>query len=47
MVSVRRTVEGGEPTSAITRDAAEDLVLSPGTPVVAPIKATDVSLATA
>ncbi|MEU1319391.1 TOBE domain-containing protein [Streptomyces tibetensis] len=47
MVSVRRTVEGGELTSAITRDAAEDLALSPGTPVVALIKATAVSLATA
>jgi molybdate transport system regulatory protein len=47
MVSVRVTVEGGEPTSAITRDAAEDLALSPGIPVVALIKATEVSLATA
>ncbi|MFJ7338599.1 molybdopterin-binding protein [Streptomyces sp. NPDC101116] len=47
MVSVRVTVEGGELTSAITRDAAEDLALSPGTPVVALIKATEVALATA
>ncbi|MFD8234116.1 molybdopterin-binding protein [Streptomyces sp. NPDC059696] len=47
MVSVRLTVEGGELTSAITRDAAEDLALSPGTPVVALIKATELSLATA
>ncbi|MEU7720965.1 TOBE domain-containing protein [Streptomyces tibetensis] len=47
MVSVRLTIEGGELTSAITRDAAEDLALSPGTPVVALIKATEVSLATA
>ncbi|MGW6548353.1 TOBE domain-containing protein [Streptomyces massasporeus] len=47
MASVRVTVEGGELTAAITRDAAEDLALSPGTPVVALIKATEVSLATA
>ncbi|MEW2611649.1 TOBE domain-containing protein [Streptomyces sp. NPDC047880] len=47
MVSVHLTVEGGELTSAITRDAAEDLALSPGTPVVALIKATEVALATA
>ncbi|MER5829718.1 TOBE domain-containing protein [Streptomyces sp. NPDC002130] len=47
MVSVRLTVEGGELTSAITRDAAEELALSPGIPVVALIKATEVSLATA
>ncbi|WP_104781864.1 MULTISPECIES: TOBE domain-containing protein [Streptomyces] len=47
MGSVRRTVEGGELSSAITRNAAEDLTLSPGTPVVALIKATAVSLATA
>jgi molybdate transport system regulatory protein len=47
MASVRVTVEGGELTAAITRDAAEDLALSPGIPVVALIKATEVSLATA
>ncbi|MFF8870069.1 TOBE domain-containing protein [Streptomyces massasporeus] len=47
MASVRVTVEGGELTAAITRDAAEELALSPGTPVVALIKATEVSLATA
>ncbi|MFF7893429.1 molybdopterin-binding protein [Streptomyces sp. NPDC007907] len=47
MASVRVTVEGGELTAVITRDAAEDLALSPGTPVVALIKATDVSLTTA
>ena len=47
MASVRVTVEGGELTAAITREAAEDLGLSPGIPVVALIKATEVSLATA
>ncbi|MFF9118509.1 molybdopterin-binding protein [Streptomyces massasporeus] len=47
MASVRVTVEGGELTAAITRDAAEDLALTPGTPVVALIKATEVSLTTA
>ncbi|MFF7377258.1 molybdopterin-binding protein [Streptomyces massasporeus] len=47
MASVRVTVEGGELTAVITRDAAEDLALSPGTPVVALIKATEVSLTTA
>jgi molybdate transport system regulatory protein len=46
MASVRVTVEGGELTAAITREAAEDLALSPGIPVVALIKATEVSLAT-
>ncbi|MER7407804.1 TOBE domain-containing protein [Streptomyces sp. NPDC000070] len=45
MASVRVTVEGGELTAAITRDAADDLALSAGTPVVALIKSTDVSLA--
>ncbi|MEU9572035.1 TOBE domain-containing protein [Streptomyces massasporeus] len=47
MASIRVTVDGGELTAAITRDAAEDLALSPGTPVVALIKATEVSLTTA
>ena len=47
MASVRVTVEGGELTAAITREAAEDLGLAPGIPVVALIKATEVSLATA
>ncbi|MFJ8594160.1 molybdopterin-binding protein [Streptomyces sp. NPDC093598] len=47
MASVRVTVEGGELTAAITRDAADDLALSPGIPVVVLIKATEVSLATA
>ncbi len=47
MASVRITVEGGELTAAITRDAADDLRLSAGTPVVALIKSTEVSLAVA
>jgi molybdate transport system regulatory protein len=45
MASVRVTVEGGELTAAITRDAADDLALTAGTPVVALIKSTEVSLA--
>ncbi|WP_328337323.1 TOBE domain-containing protein [Streptomyces violaceus] len=45
MASVRITVEGGELTAAITKDAADDLRLSAGTPVVALIKSTEVSLA--
>ncbi|MFF5571683.1 molybdopterin-binding protein [Streptomyces luteogriseus] len=47
MASVRVTVQGGELSAAITREAAEDLALSPGLPVVALIKATEVALATA
>ncbi|GAA3308693.1 TOBE domain-containing protein [Streptomyces cinereospinus] len=45
MASVRVAVEGGELTSVITRDAVEDLRLAPGSPVVALVKATEVSLA--
>ncbi|MEU0053103.1 TOBE domain-containing protein [Streptomyces sp. NPDC006184] len=47
MASVKVTVDGGELTAAITRDAAEDLGLFVGSDVVALIKATEVSLATA
>ncbi|MFJ9909116.1 molybdopterin-binding protein [Streptomyces sp. NPDC101152] len=47
MASVKVAVEGGELTSAITRDAATDLALTAGTSVVALIKSTEVSLATA
>jgi molybdate transport system regulatory protein len=47
MASVKVAVEGGELTSAITRDAAADLALTAGTSVVALIKSTEVSLATA
>ena len=46
MTAVKVTVEGGELTSAITTDAARDLALAAGTPVVALIKSTEVSLAT-
>ncbi|WP_030894275.1 TOBE domain-containing protein [Streptomyces sp. NRRL S-474] len=45
MATVRVTVEGGELTAVITRDAAEDLALAAGTPVVALLKSTEVSLA--
>ncbi|MCX5419337.1 molybdopterin-binding protein [Streptomyces sp. NBC_00078] len=47
MASVKVTVEDGELTSAITRDAAQDLGLASGTTVVALIKSTEISLATA
>ncbi|MET7478798.1 TOBE domain-containing protein [Streptomyces sp. NPDC005648] len=47
MASVKVAVQGGELTSAITRDAVQDLGLTSGTPVVALIKSTEVSLATA
>ncbi|MFC7818812.1 molybdopterin-binding protein [Streptomyces sp. NPDC057367] len=46
MASVRVAVEGAELTAAITAEAAEDLGLSVGTPVVALVKSTEVSLAT-
>ena len=46
MASVKVTVEGGELTAAITTDAATDLGLSAGAPVVALIKSTEISLAT-
>ncbi|MEU1012708.1 molybdopterin-binding protein [Streptomyces sp. NPDC088810] len=47
MASVRISVPGGELTAAITKDAATDLGLFVGSDVVALIKATEVSLATA
>ncbi|MDQ0759113.1 TOBE domain-containing protein [Streptomyces canus] len=47
MATVKIAVEGGVLTSAITADAATDLALVPGAPVVALIKSTEVSLATA
>ncbi|MCI3278721.1 TOBE domain-containing protein [Streptomyces cylindrosporus] len=47
MASVKVAVEGGELTSAITNEAARDLALAEGTQVVALIKSTEVSLATA
>ncbi|MFF4276587.1 molybdopterin-binding protein [Streptomyces sp. NPDC001536] len=46
MAAVKLTVDGTELTAAITKDAAEDLALTAGTPVVALIKSTEVSLAT-
>ncbi|MFH9733458.1 molybdopterin-binding protein [Streptomyces sp. NPDC017260] len=47
MASVRIAVKGAELTAAITREAADDLGLSAGVPVVALVKSTEVSLATA
>lgn len=41
------TVEGGELTAAITKDAVEALGLTAGTSVVALVKSTEISLATA
>ncbi|NUP16748.1 MAG: TOBE domain-containing protein [Streptomyces sp.] len=46
MASVKIAVEGADLTAAITRDATNDLALSPGTPVVALVKATEVALTT-
>lgn len=46
MASVRVAVEGAELTAAITREAADDLSLSVGAPIVALVKSTEVSLAT-
>ncbi|MEV8598919.1 TOBE domain-containing protein [Streptomyces griseoviridis] len=47
MATVKVSVAGAELTSAITREAAADLRLAPDSPVVALIKSTEVSLATA
>ncbi|MEW1642633.1 TOBE domain-containing protein [Streptomyces sp. NPDC091219] len=46
MAVVKVTVDGGELTAAITKDAVGDLDLRTGSPVVALIKSTEVSLAT-
>ena len=46
MATVKITVEGGELTAAITKDAVADLGLATGTKVTALIKSTEVSLAT-
>ncbi|OIJ68646.1 TOBE domain-containing protein [Streptomyces mangrovisoli] len=46
MATVKVAVDGGELTSAITKDAVDDLGLAAGAPVVALIKSTEVSLAT-
>ncbi|WP_328928792.1 TOBE domain-containing protein [Streptomyces sp. NBC_00190] len=45
MGSVKVTVEGGELTSAITKDAVDALGLAAGSAVVALIKSTEISLA--
>lgn len=47
MASVKIAFDDIELTAAITKDAAAALSLTPGTPVVALIKSTEVSLATA
>jgi molybdate transport system regulatory protein len=47
MAAVTVAVDGGELTAAITKDAVGDLGLAAGSPVVALIKSTEVSLATA
>ncbi|MFE4861436.1 molybdopterin-binding protein [Streptomyces sp. NPDC056670] len=47
MASVKVDVEGGELTSAITKDAVEALSLAAGSSVVALIKSTEISLAAA
>ncbi|MEU8588389.1 TOBE domain-containing protein [Streptomyces sp. NPDC048664] len=46
MAAVRVAVAGGALTAVITRNAAEELALAPGSPVVALIKSTEMSLAT-
>ncbi|MEU6223509.1 TOBE domain-containing protein [Streptomyces sp. NPDC047042] len=46
MASVKVTVAGGSLTAAITTDAVNDLGLAAGSPVVALIKSTEISLAT-
>ncbi|MEY9967581.1 molybdate transport system regulatory protein [Streptacidiphilus sp. MAP12-16] len=46
MARVKVRVDGGELTAAVTADAVTDLGLTAGSPVVALIKSTEVSLAT-
>ncbi|MFC1434130.1 molybdopterin-binding protein [Streptacidiphilus sp. N1-3] len=46
MATIKISIDGGELTAAITKDAVSDLDLTAGTPVVALIKSTEVSLAT-
>lgn len=46
MASVKIAVDGADLTAAITKDATTDLALSPGVPVVALVKATEVALTT-
>ncbi|MET8682809.1 TOBE domain-containing protein [Streptomyces sp. NPDC004732] len=45
MASVKISVQGGELTAAITKDAVADLKLASGSSVVALIKSTEISLA--
>ncbi len=47
MASVKVVVDGGLLTAALTKDAVEALGLTAGAPVVALIKSTEISLATA
>ncbi|MGW7194755.1 TOBE domain-containing protein [Streptomyces chryseus] len=47
MASVKVVVEGGQLTAAITQDAVADLALAAGSSVVALIKSTEISLASA
>lgn len=47
MASVKVSVEGGDLTAAITKDAVADLGLAEGSSVVALIKSTEISLASA
>jgi molybdate transport system regulatory protein len=47
MAGIKITAEGAELTAAITQDAVTDLGLTAGTSVVALIKSTEISLATA
>jgi molybdate transport system regulatory protein len=47
MAAVKIAVEDRTLTAAITRDAVTDLALTPGAPVVALVKATEVALKTA
>lgn len=46
LTAVEVTMDGGELTAAVTAEAATELGLTPGSPVVALIKSTEVSLAT-
>ncbi|QKW07533.1 TOBE domain-containing protein [Streptomyces sp. NA04227] len=46
LASVGVTIDGGELTAVITKEAATELRLSDGSPVMALMKATEVSLAT-
>lgn len=44
MASVKVSVAGAELTSVVTKEAVEDLMLTEGSPVVALVKSTEVSL---